>query len=294
MGFSYYNKIILSEKDIFYKELKVKHLKTLYKCLLGDDLYPEIIFLNLKKILQDITSLNEKEIDNISFLDFFLLLLKIRFTSIGNYIYIQPQEKQNTRVEINLQKFVNILQNFKNTQFLEPDTINNIQIFYTLPTFKNILEINNFTFEYVYLFFIKEIKINQTNFNMLTLNVQDKKLIFEQLPVKVTSIIFKKINTFLDEINKINLLANIFGVENAVLPFNLNSKNLAGLVKMLFGEQLMLLYENIFILSKLGNLTPNYIENCTPGEYILFVKKLDAVLNQAESNTEETNNTPFQ
>lgn len=294
MGFSYYNKIILSEKDIFYKELKVKHLKTLYKCLLGDDLYPEIIFLNLKKILQDITSLNEKEIDNISFLDFFLLLLKIRFTSIGNYIYIQPQEKQNTRVEINLQKFVNILQNFKNTQFLEPDTINNIQIFYTLPTFKNILEINDLTFEYVYLFFIKEIKINQTNFNMLTLNVQDKKLIFEQLPVKVTSIIFKKINTFLDEINKINLLANIFGVENAVLPFNLNSKNLAGLVKMLFGEQLMLLYENIFILSKLGNLTPNYIENCTPGEYILFVKKLDAVLNQAESNTEEANNTPFQ
>jgi hypothetical protein len=288
MGFGYYNKIILSEKDIFYKELKVKHLKTLYKCLLGDDLYPEIIFLNLKKILQDITSLNKKEIDNLSFLDFFLLLLEIRFTSIGNYIYIQPQEKQNTRVEINLHKFANILQNFKNTQLLEPDTINNIQIFYTLPTFKNILEITDLTFEYVYLFFIKEIKINQTNFNMQTLNVQDKKLIFEQLPVKATSIIFKKINTFLDEINKINLLANIFGVENAVLSFNLNSKNLAGLVKMLFGEQLMLLYENIFILSKLGNLTPTYIENCTPGEYILFVKKLDAVLNLTESNTEET------
>jgi len=274
------SKFSTEENSFHFKELQVKHLKTLYKCLIGNVIEPEIVFINLIKILQDITSLSKNELNSLTVLDCFLLLLEIRCTSIGNVIYVQPQDKQNTKIEINLYKFIETLNNFKKQNILQADLFKNIEVTYTLPTLKNIYNLFNLSFDKTYLFFIKKIKINEISFNFQELTEIDKTKIFEQLPIKVTSSFYKKINIFLESINKINLLHNIPGLKDKFLPFNFNIQTLTELIKVLFGEQLMLLYENIFMLCKLGNFTPEYIENCTPGEYILFVKKLNSILNQ--------------
>mgnify|MGYP000222916683 CR=1 FL=1 len=68
---------------------------------------------------------------------------------------------------------------------------------------------------------------------------------------------------------------------------NFNIKNLCTFIKLLFNDQLLSIYENIFALCKLGNFTPEYIENCTPGEYILFVKKLEQL---NKTNTQQPSN----
>lgn len=289
MTSNFTSKITLTGKNIFYNELQVKHLKTIYKCLLGENLSPESIFTNLDNILLEITSLNKKQLNNLSFLDYFLLLIEIRCTSIGNLIYIEPQDKQNTKIEINLNKFVDILNKLENKQ-KQTLKINDTKIYYTYPSIKNLL---NLTFnDYLYCYFLKKIIVNDKTINLETLTEIEKNKIIEQLSVKITSNIFKTINNLTDELNQINLLSTTFGLEDKFLPFNLDLQNLANLVKILFGEQLMTLYENIFMLCKIGNFTPEYIESCSPGEYILFVKKLDALINQQNSQ-ENTFNDNF-
>jgi len=284
MTSNFTSKIILSGKNVFYNELQVKHLKTIYKSLLGDNLSPDIIFTNLNNILIEITSLSEKEIIKLSFLDYFLLLIEIRCTSIGNLIYIEAQDKQNTKIEINLNKFTDILTTFKSEQ-QTISKVDNTQIYYTYPTINELLNFlpkNN-----LYNCFVQKIIVNDTNIDLINLIESDKNKIIEQLPVKITSNIFKTTSTLYKKFDKINLLSTTFGLKDKFLPFNLNTQNLANLVKILFGEQLMTLYENILMLCKIGNFTPEYIESCSPGEYILFVKKLSTLLNQ--QNKQETN-----
>jgi hypothetical protein len=86
--------------------------------------------------------------------------------------------------------------------------------------------------------------------------------------------------------NRINLISHIPGIGDRQLFFNLNIRNLENLLKLLFGEPLLSLYENIFSLSKIGNISPNYIEECTPGEYHLFVKRLE--LSQQTNNSNDS------
>jgi hypothetical protein len=278
MDCNFVSSFLLSKKNIFYNELKVKHLKYIYKCLIGDELNFEIIFININNILQQITSLNVDEINNLNFLDYFLLLLEIRCTSIGNLIYIQPHDDENTKIEINIYKLIDILNELNTDKLLLTDNIDSIQIFYKLPTIKNLLNINSSN--EIYTFFVEKIILNDVHISLVDLSVEDCEKVLEKLPVKVTTQILKKVSRITKIFNETNLLSTTFGLQDKTLLLNLNIENLINVLKIVFGEQLMTLYENIFMLCKVGNFTPEYIENCTPGEYILFVKKLDALINQ--------------
>jgi len=290
MDCSFVSNFSLSEKNIFYSELKVKHLKNIYKSLVGDDLNFETIITNINNILQKITSLTKVEIDNLSFLDYFLLLFEIRCTSIGNLIYIQPHDNENTKIEINVYKLTAILNKIDIKESLTPDNIDDIEIFYRLPTINDLLYSKDLN--QLYTFFVQKIILNNIHINLTELSSKDKSEILEKLPVKITTQILKKVSNIIKTFNETNLLSTTYGLENKNMFFNLDIENLINVLKILFGEQLMTLYENIFMLCKAGNFTPEYIENCTPGEYILFVKKLDALLNQQNSSDDETNFVP--
>ena len=287
MDCNFVSNFSLSEKNILYSELKVKHLKNIYKCLVGETANPETVFTNLNNILQKITSLNKTDLDNLSFLDYFLLLFEIRCSSIGNLIYIQPHDNENTKIEINIYKLIAILNNLNINKLLINDQIDGIEIFYKLPTVNDLLLL--LPTNQIYTLFIQKIILNNTHINLTDLSYNDKCEVLEKLPVKVTTQILKKASIILKAFNETNLLSTTFGLENKNLCFNLNIQNLINILNILFGEQLMTLYENIFMLCKAGNFTPEYIENCTPGEYILFVKKLDALLNQQTISNDDTN-----
>jgi hypothetical protein len=291
MDLRYISKSALSDKTIFYNELQVKHLKTIYKCLLGDELISDLVFKNLNNILTIITNLKNEEVNSLNILDYFLLIFDIRCTSIGNLIFVQLADKTNTSIEINIFNFNKILKDINLKQILETDIIQNIEIKYSLPTINELHELKlEKTIDKIYPIFINTIKINNTVIKFKELNYLEKNNLLEKIPAKITSIIIKKVYDIYQTFNKINLLATTNGLQDKILPFNFNINNLTQLVKILFGEQLMSLYENIFALCKLGNFSPEYIENCTPGEYILFVKKLEAL---SQQNQKQNNNEQF-
>jgi len=285
MDVCFVNKVILSNKTLSFKELKVKHLKVIYKSVIGENIDPENIFNNLSIILSHITDLSIDEINDLNFLDYFILLFEIRCNSIGSIIFTETPEKANTKIEINIYKFIEILKNFNLKNLLISEAQNKIEVFYKLPKISDLLTVNkNSTFDSIYNFFIEGFKINNNYFSLKELSLTEQNAFLEKLPAKNTSNIIKKVQHILKELNKINLLSTTFGLDGKILPFNIGIQNLSFLVKLLFGDQLLSLYENIFALCKLGNFTPEYIENCTPGEYLLFVKKLETLNKQQSSN----------
>jgi hypothetical protein len=287
---SFINKALTKNDEVFYKELKVKHLKTIYKTLIGEDPDPEVILINFNNILQKITNLPIQKIKSLDFISYLLLLLEIRKTSIGGSIFAELQNS-NTKIEINIDKIKEQILEIYNNNCLPPEKNNkNLEVQYCLPTFKDLITINKQKdINSILIFFIDKLVINNVNIDFKNTSIECKNTIFDQIPAKTTSTIIKNVVTVIENFNNVNLLSYITDLKNVVLPLNLNIKNLIILLKFLFGEQLLSLYENIFALCKLGNFTPEYIENCSPGEYFLLIKKLE-LLNKNETSSQPSDN----
>jgi hypothetical protein len=290
MNTEFVNSVIINEESIFYKELKVKHLKVIYKCLFGDDPDVKIVNENLNNILCELTSLASNKIEALDFVDYFLLLFELRCTSIGNIISAELPEDPSYKLQINIYKFIEVLKNIKQTELLAIDIIENIKIYYRLPTLLEVSKlVDNITVEDIYITLLEKITINDTVIDLKLLDKKTITLILEKLPAKVTYTIANKAYNVLNKFNEINLLSYLPELSDRQLYFNFNIKNLILLLKLLFGDQLLSLYENIFALCKMGNFTPEYIENCTPGEYLLFTKKLEQV-RAAQTTLSQSNN----
>jgi hypothetical protein len=290
MDSNFVNSVSINEDSIFYKELKVKHLKIIYKCLFGDDPNADIVKENLNNILCELTSLTVNRIETLDFVDYFLLLFELRCTSIGNIISAELPENPSYKLQINIYKFIETLKCIKQTNLLTIDSIDDIKIYYRLPTLLEISKlVDNITVEDIYITLLDKIIIKDVVINLKQLDKETIVLILEKLPAKVTYIIANKAYNILNKFNEINLLSYIPELSDRQLYFNFNIKNLILLLKLLFGDQLLSLYENIFALCKMGNFTPEYIENCTPGEYLLFTKKLEQV-RAAQTTPSQSNN----
>jgi hypothetical protein len=273
---SFINTVIINGNTISYKEIKIKHLKTIYKCLIGETPDPAIIFLNIDNIIKKNSSLSQDEINNLSFIDYFLLLLEFRCVSIGGTIFVELINEQNTKAEIDVYKIIDILKTVNAQSILKEDYIDKFTITYQLPTIKQCIDINKVeNLDNMYMFFIKKIAWDNFTINFTDYNLSTKQQILEQLPVKITASIYKKVYKIVQHFNNINLLSAVPLIKDKSLPFNFNINSLVFLLKIFFGDQLMSLYDNLFNLCKYTNFTPEYIENITPGEYFLYIKKLE-------------------
>lgn len=278
----------INKKQFNYTELKVKHLKTLYKCLISDNPAPETLLLNLNNICKKITNLSKKEINSLNFIDYFLFLLELRCTSIGNTVFAEFSNIQNTKIEINLINFINKIKFVKYNELLKKSKIDNIIVGYKLPSVEEIITLNkNKDINSFYHFFISYITLKNKTIYLTNLSSFEILSLLKQLPAKVTSFIIKRVSTIINKIN-INLFAEINGLQEKNLFFNFNILNLIYVLKFIFGEQLMSLYDNIFALCKVGNFSPEYIENCSPGEYIVFVKRLEDLTTRQKQQSSNT------
>ncbi len=271
---------LTENKTISFKELKVKHLKTIYKCLLGDEIDNVLLFNNLNNILKKLTG---RKVEDLNFIDFFILLIEIRCSSISDTITLQISE--NTTFDLNLNRVLQEIKKIDLNTLLEPESLDEVTFYYKLPSILEIYKLNT-NKEISYDIFLKKIKIKDNE--ILFKEESEKEEIFKKLPAKFFSLIFKRTKKIIEHFNSINLLDyNKEKVNDIDLFFNFNIKNLSNLVKLLFGNHLLSLYENIFALTKIGKIPPEYIENCTPGEYLLFIKKLEELNKTSQKNDQE-------
>lgn len=282
-------KIDLLQDSIFIEELKVKHFKTLLKTLLGDEPSIEDVFSNLINVLTDTTQYTKSELKNLSVIDFLLIVLHLRCISIGSGIQLEIIDKTNTKIILDLYNVIQTLKNSLNFNYIQ--TIEKIKIEYQLLSIKDFLFLNE-TNNDLLLFksYIKKIYLNESSYiDVDKLQDNDFLNIFKALPANYSSIMFKHITDLVQQFNQINLLSHL---TDKNLSLYLNQNTFTFILQILFSKNLLPLYENIFALAKFANMSPEYIEECTPGEYTIFVKLLERILKEQNAQQQASNTLP--
>lgn len=279
--------IKLQNKSVFINELKVKHFKILLKSLLGDNPDPKNVLYNLLNILTEITSLSLKQLKSFTIIDFLILIVYIRCISIGSSIQLEIKGEKNTKITLNLNKVIDILEVINSYNFVKK--IDNITVEYQIPSIHNFILFNDYDNDiFTIKNYIKKLKLkDDLIIDVTSISNNNFSELFNFLPANYSTQIFKHVTEIISYLNQINLLS-YFKNENYIL--RLNSNTIIFILQILFSKNLYPLYENVFALCKFANFSPSYIEECTPGEYIIYTKMLERFIKEqnAQSKTQAT------
>jgi hypothetical protein len=257
---------------------------------LGEEPDIENVFTNLLNILTDTTFYNTDKLQSLSIIDFLLIIIHLRCISIGNSIQLEIKDQKNTKITLNLYKVIEILKqplNFNLTQ-----DVKNIKIEYCFLSVKDFLFANNNIDNELLALkgHIKKIYFSDKEYiEVSKLDNESFLQLFKALPASYSAIIFKHIAELTQQLNQINILKHL---TDKNLSLYLNQNTFTFILQILFSKNLLPLYENIFALAKFANISPKYIEQCTPGEYIIFVKLLESILKEQNLQRNVSNSLP--
>jgi hypothetical protein len=248
------------DQNIVFKELTLKSYKTILKSLLNDPIDVNNLLLNINSILTDITSLTNQQLLELNLLEYLLILINIRQVSIGNTIFATYKtETESINITINLQKSFDsvkeCLEGFKTISYKDDNT----SLTFDIPTIQDVYNKKD--------------------------NLFCKENI-DKLPIKYFSIINNKISLIHKQIKEFYFFES--AIEKYSINLTLDITNFFQIIKILFNDNLLTLYNNIFYLSKICHLTPEYLENCTYGEFKIFVKKVQEMNQQSSLKNDTT------
>jgi hypothetical protein len=253
-------------------ELKVKHYKEILKATYGEDIDETSFLQTLSDVLCSVID-KPKEffLNDVSTFDLLYLIIELRNQSLGNELGLTIKDKKT--VTLNLQLVLNDIKDFckiYENKFVEEA---NVKLKFSLPSVNRLLDQN----QDESLYFLKNVKIKSDQEILTFINSNEEaKSVLDNISAKHVIKFRELFGEFLADLNEINFLKR-YNVDT-ILGFVPTITNLIWFTKLLFNESLDVFYSNLFYLAKLGNMNPEYIENCAPGEYIYFVKQLEQSL----------------
>ena len=293
---SFINVLDVFGKEVQIKELLLKDYKTILKCLFGDTPNVKNLFENIDIIMEKYSSLDSWDIEELDFIDYLIILAKIRNISLSGVLKLRMEDNGNlVTLNLNLSDVIETFYNFKK-DFLNNSKISfgEYVIEYRLPTLSELASCQyDDRFELDATIFLDEIHHNSENICVIQKNlpISDRNELFNKLPAKYSLKVVKDIKALDDKLKKINLI-NLLNHpdigEKAKLPFDFNINNIIFLIKIMFSDDLMTMYESFYTMSE--KMSPEYLDNCTPGEFGLFIKIYESKLKQQNSNRQNVNN----
>lgn len=285
--------VTLPNNDVlFLSELTVSSYKEILKSIYEDDGDVSDVkgFLNnLSYILSKHTSKPPNYfLQDISILDLFYLVIESRIQSLGNEVSLSVTKlstNKRSTLSFNLDRTKLEIKSF-NKKFLDTNIEGSgFNLSFGIPNAEKLLEHT----DNEYLYFLKKFSIIKNNKNSISnvFDIKSAELILNKISVKKTNEFITKFEEFVEENQKIDFLKNY--KVNETLRLVLSSEYLLWFTKLIFNEPLDVFYNNLFYLSKSANMSPSYIEQCSPGEYIYFVKKLQSIIEQESPSQENTN-----
>jgi len=272
--------LYVEDKVLPCEELKVHLYKDLLRSIYGEQPNIYIFIDTIKNILNTLSGISFEYIDSISIIELFSCILQLRMNSMGDRIVVvlKSDDKKKKNVEIRLDWINNDLMVFCDTFVNKTIQLtDNITAVIESPSVSRLLEKT----EDEYLYFVKAIKIEDNTFKINS----NKELndILEQLPIKATMALVEHFEKIVTNITNLNFLER-YGVTEQNLNFIPTIDNLLWFTKLIFSESLDTFYDNLFYLSYIGHIELSFINQCTPGDYIYFVKKLEGTLAKQNSD----------
>lgn len=273
--------------EIFLSELTVSLYKEILKSTYGED-------YDTKGFLQTISTLFSKLtkkpssyfLTDISIFDLFYLLIESRIQSMGNNISLSVNNTKNNKpstLSFNLEHIKTEIKLFCQTNSNIKITGNEFCLIFNIPSVDRLKE--NTDNEYLY--FLKSLSVTNSNkcATSIVPDVASAELILNKISAKKLKEFENTFENYISANLQMNFLKR-YGV-NEVLRFIPSIDHLIWFTKLIFSEPLDVFYHNVFCLSKYANLNPLYIEQCTPGEYLYFIKTLQASLKQEPNSSEQ-------
>jgi len=271
----------LLQSSVNFKELTLNQYRQLLKCFIGDDISPAFIFSNTNSIIKELTDLTQYQIDNLSFLDYCILLFYIRLVSIGDTVFLTVETPENKQLKIDLRtsKVIEQITKSKVIDLLQPEINDHCEIEFRLPSIKEILFLEQEEDLYnIYTFFLKTLKISNTIINLEDFSYKDREEIIQKIPIRVMTSLTKRTHSLIETCNEINLLDFLKSKTfDKKLILTLNSQLISFVIKLIYNTSLESVYDFMFALSKFANLSCSFLDECSPGEFFLFSKKLEEV-----------------
>ena len=276
---------LLSE-TLLCSELTVKDYKELLKCSFGDEPDPVSFVTTITEVLSHITNKEPSYFLNCGIVDVFLLLLKAKINSQGESckISIAKDDKQ-MNLELRFDHIYDDIKEWFGPFLNKKIALDSVEVTFDSPTLGMLLDKS----EDEILYFIKGCKIIGKHDKLLTpFTLEESKLLFESLPPKLAADVYTHFNSFAKSLSDKNFLARYPAIGNEQkLMFSPSLDSLIWFTKLMFNEPLDGFYDNLFYLTNLGHFSTDYIERCTPGEYVYFTKKLEYTLSKQNASSEE-------
>jgi hypothetical protein len=275
-------KYSLSNINFECEELRFYQYKNFLKGFYGNDVNLEDFLQNFIELFSKISNKPQSFFQNLSIADLFLLLIQLRIYTLGPTCQIVVKTDEETAkkstITLNLEKIKQELLEFFELQTPCYVAEDNIKIKLDFPSASRLTP--NDSIES----YIKECIVIDKNLENIT-NIQANE-IFNKLSAKLAAEIFKKKQELVTAFISQNYLASYQDFSNYYLGFDLSIKNLLWYCKLFFNETLETLFDNLFYLSYIGHFNLQYLEqDCTPGEYVYFIKKLNSAIAQKGSSS---------
>jgi hypothetical protein len=267
-------KINIKDKNVKITEYSVRDLKFILKNLLLCESAPSDFIDNINSFVANKTDLQLERVESLNFLDFICLLIQIKCLSSPNIVdLIATVNDKQTNIQANLLFFAETIDklNFKELQtaYITKD----ITINFKIPVLKDIFCLPP---TYLPCSVIESVIIGdhrKIDYNKIS---YEKKIeVFNKLPIKAALGVRERFNAVKKKLEPVNLLEYLKIDKRVKIPINITPEYIISLFKIIFSEDITAIYENIFMLSKHSNISADYIENCTPGEYNIFMKQLE-------------------
>lgn len=283
--------IELTDRTIMCSEMKVKHYKEFIKAIYGDEPDYTSFITMFAPLMAELSDLTEDEVYNLSVVDVFLIILELRMFALGGTckVTIQLDNDKKANLELSLAGISDDIKTVDYKKYQTEISQKRSVIKLAPPSICRFADEMKEGEEY--LFFINSVETSETKQTHKILDHETALVISNSLSPKVNLQISKSFETYIKEITSIDLLAR-YKIENKILKFVPVFNQMMWYVKLFFSEPLDTLYDNIFFLSYKANMSSQYIEECTPGEYIYFIRKLEQVLkeqSQQQNSQQEEN-----
>jgi hypothetical protein len=263
-------KVPFITKEVYAKELCMKDYKTLLKAIIGNDLNHDVAN-NINQIIVTATNLkNIKNVQHLNVVEYFIILTFIRMISIGNVLnLVSTKDDVRTNLTLNLSSTI---KNISEALIKDSEVIHNSDtVVCGIPLVKDITESNFSVVNY-----IKKIIIDN--------HIEFEGDVIKKAVEYITPLHLSKV-----KVNHKNAAEKIYQClffeapdKQFNIPFFIDADTIYYLIKLMFSDNLMNIFSDIFSLSKRSNISAEYINSITPGEFKIFTKLLEKEQHEAQ------------
>jgi len=273
MAFKYGIKLPGKNKKIWVKEITSKLYRDLVKSLYNNDTTEFLQHLSyiIEYVYPGIIQ------EDLNVVDKVIILLHTRSICINPDLKLKakcPKTDKEFECTIRIEDLIGRLEVINYTRTVKHDTV---EVVHTIPKVKDELQFIDISDEKYFstqlASSIDSINVNNQFLLFKDLTFEERLEIIEKLPLVLAAKVYESIISVETELSLIKLLtvrSPFTGDYIVDLPVSTDVKTLLEFCKLIFNDDLGNLYRITFNLINKGNFTPDYVEQITPAEQLLF------------------------